>query len=118
MVECTIGPLDNKGKLGKLAQRALDIRNALEASGASMPEIQTVMMSLVSRESASGDMENAGKANIAVLCTEDIQELLQMVPSAPDADKVFDHIKARIPITQAPITSGLRSLLQHQNNTL
>ena len=118
VVECTIGPLDNKGKLGKLAQRALDIRNALEASGASMPEIQTVMMSLVSRESASGDMENAGKANIAVLCTEDIQELLQMVPSAPDADKVFDHIKARIPITQAPITSGLRSLLQHQNNTL
>ncbi len=117
VVECTTGPLDNKGKLGKLAQRALDIRNALEASGAGMPEIQTVMMSLVSREGAVGDMENAGKANIAVLCTEDIQEFLQMVPSAPDANKVFDYIKAHIPITQASITAGLMSVFQHPNNT-
>lgn len=117
VVECTTGPLDNKGKLGKLTERGLDIRRALEASGTTVPEIQMVMMSLVSREGAVGDMENAGKASIAVLCAEDIQELLQMVPSAPDADKVFDHIKARIPVTQASVTAGLMSVFQHQNDT-
>jgi hypothetical protein len=117
VVECTVGPLDNKGKLGKLAERGLDVRRALEASGTTAPEIQMVLVSTVSREGAVGDMENAGKANIAVLCAEDIQELLEMVPSAPDADGVFDHIKARIPVTQASITAGLMSVFQHQNNT-
>ena len=117
VVESTVGPLDNKGKLGKLAERGLDVRRALEASGTTAPEIQMVLVSTVSREGAVGDMENAGKANIAVLCAEDIQELLEMVPSAPDADGVFDHIKARIPVTQASITAGLMSVFQHQNNT-
>lgn len=117
VVECTTGPLDNKGKLGKLTERGLDIRRALEASGTTVPEIQTVLISTVSREGAVGDMENAGKANIAVLCAEDNQELLEMVSSVPDADRVFDHIKARIPVSQASVTAGLMSVFQHPNNT-
>ena len=117
VVECTVGPLANKGKLGKLAERGLDVRRALEASGTTVPEIQTVLISTVSRGGAVGDMENAGKANIAVLCAEDIRELLEMVPTAPDADEVFDHIKARVPVTQSSLTAGLLSVFQHPNNT-
>ncbi|UEN98425.1 hypothetical protein A9R16_008185 [Acidiferrobacter thiooxydans] len=115
-VECTTGPLDNKGKFGKLAQRALDIRKKLEASGSGVPEIQMVLVSMVSREGAVGDRENAGKANIAVLCAEDIQELLEGAPSVPDSNRVFDHIKACIPDTQASISAGIRSLFRNRND--
>lgn len=108
VVECTIGLLDNKDKLAKLVQRSKGIREKLNQAGYGFLQVQAVIVSSLSREGVAADMETAGKHDIAVVCREDIERLLNQVGLLPNADKLFEDAKGLIP------GSGQDALFAHQ----
>ena len=97
VVECTIGLLDNKDKLAKLVQRSTGIREKLNQAGHGFLQVQAVIVSSLSRGDVAANMETASKHDIAVVCREDIEQLLNQVGLPPNADKLFEDTKGLIP---------------------
>ncbi len=77
IIECTIGLLDEKDKLAKLVQRTKLIKDKLEASGYGYIMIQPVIVTALSREEITADVEKANKYKIVIVCREDIEVLLR-----------------------------------------
>jgi hypothetical protein len=97
VVECTVGLLDQNDKLAKLVQRAKLIRDKLNSSGYRFLQLQAVIVTPLSRDEVTANLEAAGKHDIAVLCREDIEELLNQVNLPPNADRLFEDAKRLVP---------------------
>ena len=97
VVECTVGLLDENDKLAKLVQRAKLIRDKLNSAGYGFLQLQAVIVTSLSRDEVTANLETAGKYDIAVVCKEDIDELLGQVKLPPNADRLFEGAKALVP---------------------
>src|SRR3972149_2557513 len=91
IIECTIGLLDVKDKLAKLVQRTKLVKDKLEASGYGYIMIQPVIVTAFSKEEIAADVEKANKYKIAIVCREDIEELLKQIELPPNADLLFQR---------------------------
>lgn len=96
-VECTVGLLNKNDKLSKLTQRVTVVRRALEEAGHAAFRIQAAIVTPLSREEVSADLEFAGKHGIAVVCREDLERALIQALQAPDSDSAFDDICGLVP---------------------
>lgn len=97
VIECTIGLLDENDKLAKLVQREKLIRDKLNGSGYGFLQLQAVIVTPLSREEVAANLETAGKHEIAVVCKEDIEEMLKQVGLPPNADRLFEDAKRLVP---------------------
>ncbi|MCL4471225.1 MAG: hypothetical protein ACYC05_05750 [Sulfuricella sp.] len=97
VVECTIGLLDRNDKLAKLVQRSKLIRDKLDHAGYGFLQLQSMIVSPLSREEVTANLETAGKHDIAVVCKEDIEGMLNQVSLPLNADKLFQDAKRLIP---------------------
>lgn len=71
VIECTVGPLDTGGKVGKLINRSQRTRRELADS-----EVIAVLATAARRDELSEvDVEKAERGDVVVLCREDLQEL-------------------------------------------
>ena len=71
VIECTVGPLDPGGKIGKLINRSQRTCRALADS-----EVIAVLATAARRAELSDvDVEKAERGHVVVLCREDLQEL-------------------------------------------
>ncbi|GEM_PF-3374566 len=97
VIECTVGLLDKKDKIAKLVQRTNLIRIKMKDIGFRHLEIQPAIITPLSREEVKADLETAAKHDIAVICKENIEELLKRVgmPLAPE--ELFKEAKALVP---------------------
>lgn len=97
VVECTLGLLDENDKLAKLVQRAKLIRDKLNVTGYGFLQSLAVIVSPLSRDEVTANLETAGKHDIAVVCKENIEEMLNQVNLPPNADKLFEDAKRLVP---------------------
>lgn len=97
VVECTVGLLDRNDKLAKLVQRSMLIRKQLDHVGYGSLQLQAVIVTPLSREEVAANLEAAGKHEIAVVCREELEEMLKQVGLPPNGDKVFQDAKGLIP---------------------
>lgn len=97
VVECTVGLLDENDKLAKLVQRAKLIRDRLNGAGYAFLQLQAVIVTPLSREEVAANLETAGKYDIAVVCREDLEEMLDQTNLPPNADRLFEETKRLIP---------------------
>lgn len=97
VIECTIGLLDENDKLAKLVQRAKLIRDKLNGTGYGFLQLQAVIVTPLSRDEVTANLETAGKHEIAVVCKEDIEEMLKQVSLPPNADRLFEDAKRLVP---------------------
>lgn len=97
VIECTVGLLDENDKLAKLVQRTKLVREKLNSAGYGLLQLQAVIVTPLSRAEVTANLETAGKHDIAVICKEDIEELLNQVALPPNADKSFEDAKKLIP---------------------
>lgn len=97
VIECTIGLLDENDKLAKLVQRAKLIRDRLNETGYGFLQLQPVIVTPLSRDEVTANLETAGKHNIAVVCREDLQAMLNQIRLTPNADQLFQEAKRLIP---------------------
>ncbi len=106
VVECTIGLLDQNDKLAKLVQRIKLVREKLIDSGYGHLQIHPVIVTPLTRAEVSADLDDAGKHGIAVICKENIEEMLNQASLPPHADRLFEDAKDLIP------ASGQQSLFR------
>jgi hypothetical protein len=97
VIECTIGLLDKEDKLAKLIQRTVLIKEKLKNAGFEHFSIQPIIVSKLPRVEVTGHLEEAGKHNIAVVCKEELIELLNRVTFHPDPERLFQDALRLIP---------------------
>ena len=97
VVECTVGLLDENDKLAKLVQRARLIRDKLSSAGYEFLQVQAVVVTPLSRDEVTANLEAAGKHDIAVVCKEDIEEMLSQVNLPPNANRLSEDVKKLVP---------------------
>lgn len=97
VVECTVGLLDRNDKLAKLVQRSMLIRQKLDHANYSYLQLQAVIVTPLARQEVAANLEMAGKHEIAVICKEEIEEMLSRISLLLDADKAFQDLKSLIP---------------------
>jgi hypothetical protein len=99
VIECTIGLLDEKDKLAKLVQRTKLIRDKLNVTGYGFLQIQPVIVTPLSRDEVAANLSTAAEHEIAVVCRENLEEMIKQISLPPNADRLFQEAKRLIPNT-------------------
>lgn len=107
VVECTTGYIDIKDKLTKLVGRASRIRACLRDAGHGNCEVLSVVVSPLPRDEVNVNIKTAEEMRIAVICKEQLENLLGKVRELPDSDKTFEHFKKLIPLNPGDVMGGL-----------
>lgn len=97
VIECTIGLLNEGNKLAKLTRRTISIKEKLMAAGHSHSTVQPVITTALMRSSIATELEDAGKAGIAVICKEELDSLLSDSTIFPDAEDLLKRCMQLIP---------------------
>jgi len=100
VVECTMGLLDENGKIAKLVQRAKLIREQLNQSGYAFLQLQPLIVTPLSRAEVTADLETARKHDIAVICKAELEEMLNQVSLPLKPDTLFQDAKKLVPGAQ------------------
>ncbi len=106
IIECTIGLLDEKGKLAKLVQRTKLIKEKLVTTGYGYLLVQPVIVSALSRVEVEAHLEEAGKHGIAVVCKENLEILINRVSLPSNPDTLFQEAMQLIPRGEQPSLFG------------
>jgi len=104
VVECTIGLPNLKDKLAKLVQRTRLIERKLTDAGYASLQVQSIIVTPLSREELTVGLDDAKKHGIAVVCKSNLEDALSQIALPLDADRFFQHLKRSLP------ASGLQSL--------
>jgi hypothetical protein len=99
VIECTVGLLNKNDKLDKLVQRTTLIREKLTAAGYGYLQIKAAIVTPLPRSGVAANLSIASKHSIAVLCKEEIENLLKQIAFPPNPEKLFDDLKSLIPGT-------------------
>lgn len=98
VIECTTGLLNAKDKLAKLLQRTTLIKENLRKAGHGYFPVQPVIVTALPKNEVKAGLEQAGENGIAVICKENIEELLKRVTLPPNPDALFREAQQLIPI--------------------
>jgi hypothetical protein len=102
VIECTIGLLDQNDKLAKLVQRAKLIHDRLTETGYGFLQIQPVIVTPLSRDEVTANLSTAGQHDIAVVCRDNLEYMLNRISLPPNADQLFQDAKRLIPNAVQP----------------
>lgn len=97
VIECTVGLLDQNDKLAKLVQRTKLIRDRLKEAAYGFLQVQSVIVTPLSRGEVTANLETAGKHKIAVVCGDNIEDMLKQLVVPPNADRLFEEAKRLVP---------------------
>ncbi len=97
VMECTVGLLDENDKLAKVVQRTKLIKEKLTAAGYGHLQIQSAIVTPLSRDEVAANLDTAGKHSIAVICKENIEELLTQVSLPSNSERLFQDAKRLVP---------------------
>lgn len=92
-VECTTGALSSKGKLSKLVARV----DALRRSVPTLQVLGAIVTSLTRTELAQVDLDSAARERLAVICREDLDELLAYALASARVNDVLAYVATRVP---------------------
>lgn len=98
VIECTTGLLNAKDKLVKLAQRTFLIKENLKKTGHGHLTVQPIIVTALPKSEVEAGLEQAGENGIAVVCKENIEELLKRVMLPPNPDALFREAQQLIPM--------------------
>lgn len=97
VIECTLGLLDKNDKLAKLVQRTTVIKEKLASAGYDHLQIQSAIVTPLSRDEVAANLKIAEEHGIAVICKEEIIKLLDQVSLPPDPERIFEDLKGLVP---------------------
>lgn len=97
VIECTIGLLNEGNKLAKLTRRTILVKEKLVGAGYGHLIVQPVIATALVRNSVQTELEDAGKAGIAVICKEEIDSLLNESTIYPNPEDLLNRSVQLIP---------------------
>jgi hypothetical protein len=104
IVECTTGDINKSGKLHRLHERTRAIAEATSQTPAPFIAIQPVVITSLTRTETVAHWTTAESFQIALVCREDLEALLQRLESPPSADDLLQLAASCIPSTRAEPT--------------
>lgn len=102
IIECTIGLINENDKLAKLVQRTTLIKDKLADARYGHLQLQSAIVTPLSREEVAADLAAAGGHGIAVVCKQEIENALNQVGFPPNADRMFQDAKKLVPASEQP----------------
>lgn len=102
IIECTIGLINENDKLAKLVQRTTLIKDKLADARYGHLQLQSAIVTPLSREEVAADLAAAGGHGIAVVCKQEIENALNQVGFPPNADRMFQDAKKLVPASAQP----------------
>lgn len=102
IIECTIGLINENDKLAKLVQRTTLIKERLADARYGHLQLQSAIVTPLSREEVAADLAAAGGHGIAVVCKQEIENALKRVGFPPNADRIFQDAKNLVPASDQP----------------
>jgi hypothetical protein len=102
IIECTIGLINENDKLAKLVQRTTLIKEKLADGRYGHLQLQSAIVTPLSREEVAADLAAAGAHGIAVVCKQEIENALNRVGFPPNADRMFEDAKNLVPASDQP----------------
>jgi len=100
VIECTVGLPDHKSKLAKVIEKTIMISSKLTAAGHSSLQILPSVVTPLPRDAVAANRHDAAKHGVALICKEDIEELLKRVVLPTDAERQFQYLKQLIPMLE------------------
>jgi hypothetical protein len=91
VVECTVGAIDNDGKLSKLLARTVALSEKLKATGNAHLKCLPVVVTTLPRDAIT-DLELASEKGIVVVTVEDLQRWLEETQIPRESDRSFDAL--------------------------
>jgi hypothetical protein len=88
-------------------QRKQLMNEKIVSSGHTSTDIQGMIVTLLTREEIAANIGAARDHGIAVVCKENIEDLLNQVALPPSADKCFRDLKKLIPASKKGIFGNL-----------
>ncbi len=113
VVECTTGRLDEDQKLSKLTDRTTKIHLNLKEIGYGAVLVQPVIVTMRPKAAVQPELERAGEAGIAVVCQEQLQQLLGEIRLPEQSDQLFASVCDMVPKTKNGSGAGGISDLMH-----
>jgi hypothetical protein len=101
VIECTVGDIDRKGKLHRLYDRANQIREHLSRSPQPPVAVQPAIFTSLTRQETASHWSTAATYRIALVCRENILNLLNVLDSPPTAEQLYSAALAAIPSSGA-----------------
>jgi hypothetical protein len=103
VIECTIGFLNQKDKLAKLARRTQLIK---DKAGDDSIQVLPVIVTQLSRKEIEAHLAEAGNLGITVICREELENALNQIPLPPVPDQFFQGLKRLIPGSDSDSSFG------------
>ncbi len=97
VIECTTDIPDKGDKLSKLIQRTTRIRTYLSNAGHANKEVLPVLITNLPREETKADLGMLAKHGIALVCRENIENLLERLNLPSNPEQVFDEARSLVP---------------------
>lgn len=95
LVECTLGTIDNKGKLLKLSNRLKEVQGAMAQAGLKWIRVSPVVVTTQTTSEVAPDLERAANLGISVISKEVIQELTDKTVFQPNADALVHELRKK-----------------------
>jgi len=105
LVECTTGTLRGDGKLSKLHERAITVRQSLQASNNSHLRVLPVIVTTKTREEIAPDVEQAERWGIHIITKENVQGALSSTLIRPQAEEYYQQVEKEVQNAQAKYNS-------------
>ena len=105
VIECTLGLPDHSSKLAKVAEKTMSIKEKLKIAGFGNLQVQPAVVTPLSRDQVVPNLQDAAKLGIALVCKEDIEELLRRVILPQDPERLFQELKGLVPDMKQDISS-------------
>jgi hypothetical protein len=97
VVECTTDLPDKSDKLTKLIQRTIRIKEYLSTTLHSYSEVIPVLVSTLPTAEVHAQRDSAAKMGVALICKENIEELIKRLEFPPNPDVLYEEAKQLIP---------------------
>lgn len=97
VIECTTTDVGRSGKLLKLKQRTEEIKDAAHKGGVGYSYAIGVLFTSLSREETKSCWNEAADFGIALVCREEIENLIGRVTAPPSYQEIYDAAVAAIP---------------------
>jgi hypothetical protein len=102
VIECTTGDINSKGKLQRLHDRTKAIMEGLSRSSSPPVATLSVVFTSIPRQETAAHWMSAANLNVALVCREEIGNLLAQLEAPPTPDQLYRAALAAIPANNQP----------------
>lgn len=97
IIECTTDLPDKNDKLTKLVQRTIKIRSYLSKSLQPYSEVLAILVTTLTEAEAEPHRELVAKSGVALVCREQIDDLLLRLELSANPDQLYEEAKRLVP---------------------